>query len=157
MPVADTGLTINQASAAGAYARSELLGAAIPVRPTDPVRPRFQVADQPATDQAEAEAKAQSTTTDPDQQSAASKSGGNDGRTFGNGFGLLGAFTSFFARFFGQSESDTSTAATPPAIRSGIEAYGHAADIAGNDNPAFEVLSPLFPSLASGHRVDLTV
>lgn len=153
-PVAETGLSISQANAAGAYARSELLGATIPVRPADPVRQRFQVADQTAADQADAQS--QSAATDPDQQSAAGKSAG--GSLFGSGSGLLGAFTSFLARFFGQGEAETAGAGTSAtALRTGAEAYGRAASIAVNDNPGIEVLSPSFPRLSSGRTLDLSV
>jgi len=146
-------LSISQANAAGAYARSEALGAAIPVRPADPVRPRFQVADQAGADQTEAQSRSHAA--DSDGQPAESRSGG--GRASGNGLGLLGAVTSFLARFFGQGEAETAVAAGSQSLRSGLEAYGRAAATAVNDNPAVEVLSPSFPRLASGRRVDLSV
>lgn len=156
-PVADLGMSISQTNAAAAYGRTEFLGASIPVRPTDPIRPRFQVKDEVAADQAEDPPRTISA--EGDEQAAAESSGSSRQSAAGFGSGLLGAFTSFLARFFGQGEAETTTSASSSstAMQNGVAAYGRAAASGLDGAASTEVLSPSFPRLASGRALDLSV
>ncbi len=154
--MSESGLTISQISAAGAYARSERLAAeSIPVRAIDPTRRRFQVDDQTAAKQTAAQTRPEPESADADGQSASAFGGGKSGGGWGGG-GLLGAVTSFLARMFAQPE--TGSAAASSSAQAGALAYARtAANVPfGNYNDA-EVLSPNFPRLSSGRALDLTV
>ena len=154
--MSESGLTISQISAAGAYARSERLAAeSIPVRAIDPTRRRFQVDDQTAAKQTAAQTRPEPESADADGQSASAFGGGKSGGGWGGG-GLLGAVTSFLARMFAQPEPDAAAASS--SAQAGALAYARtAANVPfGNYNDA-EVLSPNFPRLSSGRALDLTV
>lgn len=153
--MADLAMSISQTNAAAAYGRTEFLGASIPVRPTDPIRPRFQVKDEVAADQAEDQPR---TISAEGNEQAAAESSGSRQSAAGFGSGLLGAFTSFLARFFGQGEAETTTiASSSTAMQNGVAAYGRAAASGLEGAATAEVLSPSFPRLASGRALDLSV
>ena len=160
--MSESGLTISQISAAGAYARSERLAAeSIPVRAIDPTRRRFQVDDQTAAKQTAAQTRPEPESADADGQSASAFGGGKSGGGWGGG-GLLGAVTSFLARMFAQPETGSAVASSSAQAQvqaqAGALAYARtAANVPfGNYNDA-EVLSPNFPRLSSGRALDLTV
>lgn len=145
---------MSQISAAGAYARAERLAVTIPVRAIDPTRQRFQVGEQVAEDPS-VQSRAAADGTDADGAASERAEGGqSDGRSRG-GFGLIGAFTSFLARMFAQS--DTEPAALTSA-KAGVQAYARVAKATSSgDFGAPEVLSPSFPRLSSGRAVDLVI
>lgn len=151
-------MTSSQISAAGAYAQAERLVATIPVRPVDPTRRRFEVDDQTAATQTPVDSRAETDGADAD--GAASGSAGGEATSTGSGrggFGLLGAFTSFLARLFAQSDSGDSTVAAG-AAQSGAQAYARAAGTTDVGNYSdMELVSPSFPRLSSGRAVDLSV
>ncbi|MCR6633118.1 MAG: hypothetical protein NVV74_25465 [Magnetospirillum sp.] len=159
--MSESGISSSQISAAGAYARADTLVATLPVRAIDPTRPRFQMGDEVAGDEKAAKARPQGEAAD--ATDADGTAGSFDrtqerpatgwGRT---GFGLLGAFTSFLARVFSQSDAGQVTAGA--SLRSGLQAYARAAGTsAADETGGAEILPPSFPRLASGRRVDLTV
>lgn len=152
--MSDSGLTSSQISAAGAYAQADRLVASIPVRAIDPTRQRFQVEDQTSAQDAPAKTQSGADAADGDGSSSSSSSPSqpSTGRT---GFGLIGAFTSFLARMFGQGDTNQVDAAA--SAQSGAEAYQRAAGGVVAENSAAEILPPSFPRLASGRAVDLVV
>lgn len=114
--MSDAGLSTSQVSAAGAYARAETLAAAIPVRPIDPTRQRFQVQDQVAGDKESARSGSQSQSqfqaeTSADNSNAAGTATSQQSG-FGRGFGLLGALTAFLTRIFSSQTDSGGTDAT---------------------------------------------
>lgn len=144
-------MSATQVSAAGAYARADSLVVTIPVRPTDPTRPRFQVRDQVAADQTGGQVADE---LPPDDQSSGSGGQGAAARGARGGVGLLGAVTSFLARMFAQSDTDAPSA----PMRTGAQAYARAssaAAVAAFDT--VDIVSPSFPRLSSGRALDLTV
>ncbi len=149
-------MSTSQISAAGAYAQADRLVVTIPVRPIDPTRQRFQVAERDAAEQTAAR-KARADDTDADE----SRSGAGQGPVTGGwgrgGFGLVGAFTSFLARMFAQPEAEQADSASS-AQADGVRAYAQTAGaVMTGDSMAGEILSPSFPRLSSGRAVDLTV
>lgn len=152
--MSDSGLTSSQISAAGAYAQADRLVASIPVRAIDPTRQRFQVEDQASAQDAPAKTQAGTDAADGDgsSSSTSSQSRPSTGRA---GFGLVGAFTSFLARMFGQG--DASQAAATTSAQSGAQAYAQAAGAATAEEGGAEILPPTFPRLASGRAVDLVI
>lgn len=153
--MSDTGLTTSQISAAGAYAQAERMAVTIPVRAIDPTRQRFQVEDQTAPQEAPSKAQPEADAADGDGSAATGQQQAATGER--RGFGLIGAFTSFLARMFGQTDAAQGGAAAASA-KSAAQAYSRTASTAGViDNGPAEVLSPAFPRLASGRTIDLTV
>ncbi|MBX9634234.1 MAG: hypothetical protein K2X44_04560 [Magnetospirillum sp.] len=148
-------MTTSQVSGAGAYARADSLGYAIPVRAIDPARQRFQVRDEVEAQQARDQSAA--TAAQSEDQSPVSATGDETSRGSRGGFGLLGAFTSFLARMFAQPEGEAMAAAPVASMKDGIQAYARSAGpLPANEN-GIEVMSPSFSRLASGRAVDLTV
>lgn len=137
---------------AGAQARAESLARLGMVRPADPVRQRFPLEDESKT-------RARQTQ---DGQSPLADDGAGErskGFTGGLGSGLLGAFTSFLARFMGQAETGGQST-VPSAITqgTGIDAYARANDLVGNDqDQGPDLLTPGLPRLSSGRALDLSV
>lgn len=153
--MSQSGLTSSQISAAGAYAQADRLLASMPVRAIDPTRQRFLVDDQTSASQAPGGNQNAAEAADGDGSSS-SQSQARTGFSFGqNGFGLVGAFTSFLARMFGQSE--VAQTASASSVKSGIQAYNRAAGTTVAQDGAAEVLPPSFPRLSSGRAVDLVV
>lgn len=151
-------MTSSQISAAGAYAQADRLVVSIPVRAIDPTRKRFEVEDQTAAGQAPVKSRQ-----DPEESGdSGSQSGGeqSQGAATGgwgrSGFGLLGAFTSFLTRVFGQAAESAAAAAT--SAQAGVQAYARAAggDVVPQDG-GVEVLPPAYSRLSSGRAIDLTV
>lgn len=146
-------MTASQIGGAGAYARTAMLASAIPVRPIDPTRQRFQVKSEVEAQQAKDQSAAVQTD-QADEQFATSTDQASSGGSRG-GFGLLGAFTSFLARMFAQPETE---AAAATSMQTGIQAYSRSAgSVPVNENGGIEVMSPSYPRLASGRAIDLTV
>ncbi|HTH16222.1 MAG TPA: hypothetical protein VL974_06185 [Magnetospirillum sp.] len=147
--MSNSGSTISNVSAAGAYARADMLVSTLPVRAIDPTRQRFQVGDQVAPDEAPVQPQADATESDGSSSQGKATGWGKAG------FGLLGAFTSFLARVFAQSDTEAVSAAG--SVRSGLEAYARAARTASPDIGNAEIIPPDFPRLSSGRALDLTV
>ncbi|WP_173980835.1 hypothetical protein [Magnetospirillum sp. UT-4] len=140
--------------AAGAQARAAAAVVAVPVRPIDPARPRFEVEDG---GQAARKAPAK-----PEAESFRDQI--QPGRPFPDmpvsgrrGPGLVGAFTAFVAKLFTQDTASAGLEAS--AVLNGARAYGRAARPTAQPDtqPGMDILSPSFPRLASGRILDLTV
>jgi len=130
------------------------------VRAADPTKERFQVGERNVgkRDAASVEAEQpQSFAIDADDTNTALPPVTQ--RTNRGGRGLLGAFTSFLAKMFTQSDSGSESSASTRL--NGIGAYDRATAQAPSTN-AFsgytsDVQSPGFPRLASGRVLDLTI
>jgi hypothetical protein len=147
-------MTAGQVGGADAYARAAMLAPAIPVRPIDPARQRFQVkaeAEQAKNQQEVAQSPSDQT----GEQAVFSTGDDQSGRGSRGGFGLLGALTSFLTRMFAQPEAEAAPTAT--TVQAGIQAYARSAGPMPANENGIEVMSPSFPRLSSGRAVDLSV
>ncbi len=140
MSVSDVAVT--EARAANAYARADTLAAPAAVRPTDAARPRFDIADAPATKR-EAHSDSRNGAVRPDAQTP-------QGRAASAAIGG-GGDSGYLAQALAQADEDRNP--PPSAFRAATAAYG--AQRAG-EAPMVEVISP-FPRLASGRALDLSV
>lgn len=142
--------------AAGPFAQAERNVVPMPVRAVDPVRKRFTIEDQSASEQTPIQFRSEAENADGEESGSFWRSGSKRNKEW-QGFGLLGAFTGYLTRVFAQSAPPGSAEAAASA-KAATQAYKRAAgSIVMPDVNTAEVFSSFFPRLASGHAVDLTV
>lgn len=140
MSVSDVAAT--EVRAANAYSRADALAAPGAVRPADAARPRFDIADTPATKRG-ARSDTRDGTARPDGPTP-------QGRAASPAIGV-GGDSGYLAQALAQE--DEGAAPPPSALRAATAAYR--AQRAG-EAPTVEMISP-FPRLASGRTLDLSV
>ncbi len=139
--MSDLGTSISAVSAAGVQS---------PVRAIDPVRRRLPSTEEAGQSGNEPFVPFNAAGDDFAIPAPADKRGGARG-----GFGsLLGAFTSFVASLFSQSEVPAAQPA-PASMQAATAAYSRGAVLP--EIAAYEVLSPSLPRLSSGRALDLSV
>ncbi|MEW5726882.1 MAG: hypothetical protein AB1918_03560 [Pseudomonadota bacterium] len=136
-------IAATEARAVGAYARADALAAPAALRRADPVRPRFDIVDAPATKRPADRQPA------PSPRDAAP----GDGGRVSAGVTAARQDSGFLAQAVAQAGEDDHPPAS--AFRHAAAAYGRDG-AAGRPRPDVEVLSP-FPRLASGRTLDLSV